>query len=111
VLYPNSSPVVKQQYVDIEYMMNKKDMHFNRVLKTCDLHEITGLLHFRHNWNQEVIAEFYSTLFYDKKEMVFMWMTNGRRLHVQLTRNCSDFWVIFSPRHPQEALLREGDNA
>jgi hypothetical protein len=51
VLYPKSSPMVKQQYVDIEYMRNKKDMHFNRVLEACDLHEITELLQFRHNWN------------------------------------------------------------
>jgi hypothetical protein len=36
--------VVKQQYVDIEYMRNKKDMHFNRVLEACDLHGITNLL-------------------------------------------------------------------
>jgi hypothetical protein len=78
--------VIKQQYVDIEYLRNKKDMHFNRALEACDLHEITGLLQFRHNWNQEVIAEFYSTLFYDKKERVFMWMTNGRRFYVQLSR-------------------------
>jgi hypothetical protein len=85
-LYPKSSLVVKQQYVDIEYMRNKKGMHFNRVLEACDLHEITTLLQFRHNWNQEVIAELYSTLFYDKKERIFMWMTNGRRFHVQLTR-------------------------
>jgi hypothetical protein len=77
--------VVKQQHVDIEYIRNKKDMHFNNVLETCDLHEITELLQFRHNWNQEVIAEFYSTLFYDKKEESFMWMTNGRRFHVQLS--------------------------
>jgi hypothetical protein len=86
VLYLKSSPVVKQQYVDIEYMRNKKDIYFNKVLEACDLHEITELLQFRHNWNQEVIAEFYSTLFYDKKEMVFMWMTNGKRFHVQLSR-------------------------
>jgi hypothetical protein len=44
VLYLKSSPVVKQQYVDIEYMRNKKDMHFNRVLEACDLHGITDLL-------------------------------------------------------------------
>jgi hypothetical protein len=41
MLYPKSSPVVKQQYVDIEYMRNKKDMHFNRILEDCDLHGIT----------------------------------------------------------------------
>jgi hypothetical protein len=41
MLFLKSSPVVKQQYVDIEYMRNKKDMHFNRVLEACDLHGIT----------------------------------------------------------------------
>jgi hypothetical protein len=85
VLYLKSSPVVKQQYVDIEYMRNK-DIHFNRILESCDLHGITDLLQFRHNWNQEIISEFYSTLFYDKKEMIFMWMTNGRRFHMNLAQ-------------------------
>jgi hypothetical protein len=36
--------VVKQQYVEIEYIRNKKDMHFNKVLEACDLHENTELL-------------------------------------------------------------------
>jgi hypothetical protein len=44
VLHLKSSPMVKQQYVDIEYMKNKKDMHFNRILEACDLHGITNLL-------------------------------------------------------------------
>jgi hypothetical protein len=44
-----------------------------------------GYCSLRHNWNQEFIVEFYSTLFYDKKERIFMWMTNGRSFHVQLT--------------------------
>jgi hypothetical protein len=37
VLYPKSSPVVKQQYVDIEYMRNKKDMFLTEFLSlvTC----------------------------------------------------------------------------
>jgi hypothetical protein len=86
VLYLKSSPVVKQQYVDIEYVRNKKDIHFNMILEACDLHGITDLLQFRHNWNQEIISEFYSTLFYDKKEMIFMWITNGRRFHVKLAQ-------------------------
>jgi hypothetical protein len=67
-------------------MRNKKDMHFNRILEACDLHGITDLLQFRHNWNQEIISEFYSTLFYDKKERIFMWMTNDRMFHVKLAQ-------------------------
>jgi hypothetical protein len=84
VLYLKTSPVVKHQFVHIDYIRAKKDMHFNKILETCDFHEITELLQFRHNWNQEVIAEFYSTLFYDK-ERIFMWMTNGRRFNVKLS--------------------------
>jgi hypothetical protein len=49
MLYLKLSPVVKQQYVNIEYMRNKKDMHFNKILEACDLHGITDLLQFRHN--------------------------------------------------------------
>jgi hypothetical protein len=86
VLYPKTTPVVKHQFVHIDYMRAKKDIHFNRVLEACDLHGITDLLQFRHNWNQEVITEFYSTLFFDKKEMFFMWMTNGRRFHVWMSQ-------------------------
>jgi hypothetical protein len=61
-------------------------MHFNKILEACDLHGITDLLQFYYNWNQEVILEFYFTLFFDKKERIFMWMTNGRRFHVKLSQ-------------------------
>jgi hypothetical protein len=47
-------------------------MHFNKILEACDLHRITDLLQFMHNWNQEVITDFYFTLFFDKKERIFM---------------------------------------
>jgi hypothetical protein len=66
-------------------MRNKKGIHFNKILEACDFHGITDLLQFYHNWNQEGIAEFYSTLFFGKKEMIFMWMANGRRFHINLT--------------------------
>jgi hypothetical protein len=86
MLYPKTSPVVKHQWVNIDYMRQKKDVYFNKILEACDLHRIIDLLQFHYNWNQEVISEFYSTLFFDKKERIFMWMTNGRRFHVKLTQ-------------------------
>jgi hypothetical protein len=33
-----------------------------------------------------VITEFFATPFFDKKERIFMWMTNGRRFHINLTQ-------------------------
>jgi hypothetical protein len=44
VLYPKTSPAVKHQFVHIDYMRAKKDMHFNRILEAYDLHGITDLL-------------------------------------------------------------------
>jgi hypothetical protein len=86
VLYPKTSSVAQHQWVHIDYMRQKKDMNFNRVLKACDFHGITDPLQFCHNWNQEVIIEFYSILFFDKKERFFAWMTNGRRFTIKLTQ-------------------------
>jgi hypothetical protein len=51
VLYQKTSPVTKHQFVHIDYMRAKKDMHFNKILEACDFHEITKLLQFKHNWN------------------------------------------------------------
>jgi hypothetical protein len=36
--------VVKYQWVHINYIRNKKDIHFNKILEACDFHGITDLL-------------------------------------------------------------------
>jgi hypothetical protein len=67
-LYNKSKPVVPAQWVHIDYMKSKRDMHFNRIIEACESHGITQLLSFWYNWNQEVITELYGTLFFDKRE-------------------------------------------
>jgi hypothetical protein len=86
VLYNKSKPVVPAQWVHIDDMKSKRDMHFNRILEACEFHGITQLLSFRYTWNQEVITKFYTTLFFDKREKIFMWMTNGRRFSIKLSQ-------------------------
>jgi hypothetical protein len=86
VLYNKSKQVVPAQWVHIDYMKSKRDMHFNRIIETCEFHGITQLLSFWYNWNQEVITELYDTLFFDKRERIFMWMTNGRRFSIKLSQ-------------------------
>jgi hypothetical protein len=88
-------------------MRKKKYMHFNRVIEACDLHSITDLLQFRHNWNKKIISEFYSTLFYDKKERIFMWMTNGRRFHVKLAHLLRFLACLLSWTSPRSFTLDE----
>jgi hypothetical protein len=81
---------------------NKWDMHFNRILEACEFHGITQLMSFRHNWNQEVITEFYATLFFDKKERIFMWMTDGRRFNTKLTQFAEIIGLSFHLEIPKK---------
>jgi hypothetical protein len=86
VLYRKTRPVVLMQWVNLDYMKSKKDATFNMILEACEFYGISHILQFRYNWNQEIIIEFYSTLFFEKKERIFMWTTNGRRINTKLTQ-------------------------
>jgi hypothetical protein len=72
VLYWKTRLVVPMQWVHLDHMKSKKDITFNRILEACEFYGISHLLPFQYNRNQEVITEFYSTLFFDKKEGIFM---------------------------------------
>jgi hypothetical protein len=63
VLYWKTKHVVPMQWVHLDYMRKKKDTTFNKILETCDFHGISKILQFWYNWNQQIITEFYSTLF------------------------------------------------
>jgi hypothetical protein len=109
MLYKKTYPVVKHQCVHIDYMRNEKDIHFNRILEACDFHGITDLLQFRYNWNQEVIAEFYSTLFFDKKREDLYEDDQWQEIQCELTQ--FSHILVFSAGHSQETSLWESDDA
>jgi hypothetical protein len=58
-------------------MAEKQDPIFNQVIAACESHHIKKLKGFHYNWNIEVIAQFYSTLFIEEAENVraMHWMT------------------------------------
>jgi hypothetical protein len=56
--------------VDWDHMAEKKDPIFNQVIAACESRHIKKLKGFHYNWNIEVIAQFYSTLFIEEAENV-----------------------------------------
>jgi hypothetical protein len=111
MLYKKTYPVVKRQWVHIDYMRNEKDIHFNRILEACDFHGIADLLQFCYNWNQEVIAEFYSTLFFDKKREDLYEDDQWQEIQCEAYSVFSYSWIVFSAGHSQETSLWESDDA
>jgi hypothetical protein len=49
VLHWKTTPVVKMQWVHLDYMKSKKDIHFNRIMEACEFHGISHLLQFCYN--------------------------------------------------------------
>ena len=71
------SKVVMMQYVDWEEMKPKNNPEFNKVIKACELFDLTKIMSFRYNWNEEVLAKFHATFFYRIYTDEIHWITEG----------------------------------
>ena len=47
--------------MDWEYMVRKNNVIFNEVMAACADKRIKVLMGFKHNWNKEIIAQFFAT--------------------------------------------------
>jgi hypothetical protein len=69
------------QYVDWNFMESKNDPIFDEIISVCGHQRVKDLAGFRHDWNREVIAQFYDTVHFGHTddEGAMLWMTNGTK--------------------------------
>jgi hypothetical protein len=53
----------KGQWVDWYHMEEQHDLIYNQVITACESHHIKELMGVHYDWNIEIIAQFYVTLF------------------------------------------------
>jgi hypothetical protein len=72
------------QWVDWHHMEEQPDPIYNQVIVACESHHIKRLMGVHYDWNIEVIAQFYATLFIEEAEYVraMHWMTKGEWYHI-----------------------------
>ena len=46
-------------------MKEKNEPEFNKVIKAYENFRLSDLISFRYNWNEEVLAQFHATYYYD----------------------------------------------
>jgi hypothetical protein len=85
------SKIVKMQYVDWEEIKDKDDPEFNKVIKACEHFGLTNIMSFQYNWNEEVLAQFHATFFYDIYADEVHWMTKERHYRVDFGTFC---WIL-----------------
>ena len=68
------------QWIDWEYMRGQKDPIFDEVIEVCEHHGLTRIMALQHDWCDELIAQFYATVLFDKDiANTIHWMSRGVR--------------------------------
>ena len=82
VILTKDDKVSRSQWIDWEYMAEKKDVVFDEVIATCDRQKVKKIMGFKLDWNDEIIAQFYATLYVEERgadpnKWYMHWMTGG----------------------------------
>jgi hypothetical protein len=77
VMRKGKAPIVPSKYVDWAYFEKLKDPFFNQAIAKCKEFGLYDIMGFRYDWNEEILAQFHSSLFYDAKKIAFFWTTEG----------------------------------
>ena len=77
ILASMKTKIIKMQYIDWDEMQDKEEPEFDNVIKICDKFQLSDIMGFQYNWNEEVLAQFHATYFYDQTSDKIHWMTDG----------------------------------
>jgi hypothetical protein len=77
ILGAKKSKIVKTQYIDLNEIQDKKEPGFYAAIKACDRFELSDIMSFRYDWNEEILAQFHATYFWNKETNEIHWMTDG----------------------------------
>jgi hypothetical protein len=86
--------VTNSQWIDWTYMENKHDPIFDRVIAACQAKHLRDILAFKKDWDNEVIAQFYSIVLRSMetlKKFIGWPRVSGMKCHI-LT--LLDFWDL-----------------
>ncbi|KAK3126647.1 hypothetical protein QOZ80_7AG0559940 [Eleusine coracana subsp. coracana] len=106
--------LASHQWIDWSYMESKENHMFDEIIQVCKDRGVYDLMGFNYDWNEEVICQFYSTLFLDGKG-VLHWRTQGVEYYVSASRFASYFFQESSDRTREiitnEPVMKEKDMA
>jgi hypothetical protein len=80
VIITKTKPMAIFQWIGWTYMEGKHDKIFDEVVGACRAKHLRDVMAFQKNWNNEIIAQFFATLYVEDRgdTRKFHWMTEGR---------------------------------
>jgi hypothetical protein len=88
VYQSKKKPVVNMQWTDWDFIEMEKTncSAFPEVIAACEHHGIKDVMELKSDWNDEVILQFYSTMYLDEKSNKLFWMTEVEIYSISLVR-------------------------
>lgn len=77
-----ATPVIVSQYIDWDAMARFNDDIFTQIAEACEVKGLKCILAYKHDWNTEIIAQFFATVYFverakDMRQWVLQWRTEG----------------------------------
>jgi hypothetical protein len=84
VIITKTKHVAISQWIDWTYMEGKYNTIFDEVVGACRAKHLRDAMVFQKNWNNEIIAQFFATLYVEERgdTRKFHWMIKGRRYEI-----------------------------
>jgi hypothetical protein len=80
IYLPLKHKVVNQHHINVAYMC-KNSEYFGEALAMCEEFGLLPLMQFVQNWDEELVVQFYSTIYFTEDvDKTIKWLTNGRLL-------------------------------
>jgi hypothetical protein len=75
-----------QKAIDFEHIKKHKDKFVN-IFETCDRLGLVDIMEFKHDYNEQVLLQFYATIFLEKDDAKhFRWMTETKEYRAPLSQ-------------------------
>lgn len=86
VILALENKIAPQRAIDFEHIKKNKDKFVN-IFETCDRLGLVDIMKFKHDYDEEVVMQFYATLFLEKDDgrRYFRWMTEDNEYRAPLS--------------------------
>ena len=78
VILSRNPVIARSQWIDWQYVRDLQKASIDHAIAICEHTGVYEIMEFQHDWNTEVVAQFYATLYVEEDERRMHWMLEGQ---------------------------------
>ena len=82
VIMTKTHPTTEMKSMDWGHLNELDVQVVTQAVDTCQHMHLQAIMSFNYHWNEEVVAQYYATLYVDRPRKKFYWMLQGEKYSV-----------------------------